>query len=228
MSATNAETVSISDATGRWALLGGTFDPIHIGHLRIAAQLRDLGFDKVLLIPNRIPPHRPQPQANGEQRLQMLSLACRELDGVEACDIELLRDDYSYSAITVAALKAQYPRVSFTWVMGQDAWQGFEHWHQPLELLEQANLLVVSRPPDTSDVETEQNTSHWQEQQLELRQRSISQLLDSESGTICLQPLPELDISASYLRRAIKQGHNIHFLVPDAVLDFLNQQQLYR
>lgn len=221
MTATNQEALAVSEATGRWALLGGTFDPIHIGHLRIAAQLRDLGFDKVLLIPNRIPPHRPQPQASGEQRLQMLSLACRELDGVEACDIELLRDDYSYSAITVAALKTQFPKVSFTWVMGQDAWQGFEHWHQPLELLEQANLLVVSRPGL-------QNTSHWQEQQLELRQRSISQLLASESGTICLQTLPELDISASYLRRAIKQGHNIHFLVPDAVLDFLNQQQLYR
>ncbi|WP_419812943.1 nicotinate-nucleotide adenylyltransferase [Bacterioplanoides sp.] len=221
MTATNQEALAVSEATGRWALFGGTFDPIHIGHLRIAARLRDLGFDKVLLIPNRIPPHRPQPQASGEQRLQMLSLACRELDGVEACDIELLRDDYSYSAITVAALKAQFPKVSFTWVMGQDAWQGFEHWHQPLELLEQANLLVVSRPGL-------QNTSHWQEQQLELRQRSISQLLASESGTICLQTLPELDISASYLRRAIKQGHNIHFLVPDAVLDFLNQQQLYR
>jgi len=211
----------MSDVTGRWALLGGTFDPIHIGHLRIAAHLRDLGFDKVLLIPNRIPPHRPQPQANGEQRLQMLMLACASLDGVEPCAVELQRDDYSYSAITVAALNEQYPDVRFTWVMGQDAWQGFEHWHLPLELLQQANLLVVSRPGL-------QNTSHWQEQQLELRQTDIRGLLQSDAGAICLHPLPELDISASYLRRAIKQGDNVTFLVPDAVLEYLNQHQLYR
>lgn len=205
----------------RWALLGGTFDPIHIGHLRIAAQLRDLGFDKVLLIPNRIPPHRPQPQADGEQRFKMLQLACEQLDGVEACAIELERNDYSYSAITVNALTERYPDVSFSWVMGQDAWQGFEHWHQPLELLEQASLLVVSRPGL-------QNSSHWQEQQLEQRQCDIQHLLQTTAGHICLQPLPELDISASYLRRAIKRGDNIDFLVPDAVREYLSQHQLYR
>ena len=211
----------MSSSNNRWALLGGTFDPIHIGHLRIAAQLRDLGFDKVLLIPNRIPPHRPQPQATGEQRLAMLKLACQSLNGVEPCAVELQRDDYSYSAVTVATLKQQHPDINFTWVMGQDAWQGFEHWHQPLELLQQANLLVVSRPGL-------QNTSHWQEQQLEQRQCDIQPLLTAEAGAICLQTLPELDISASYLRRAIKQGDNVHFLVPDAVLDYLTQQQLYR
>src|SRR5690554_7966492 len=76
-----------------WALLGGTFDPIHIGHLRIAVQLRELGFDKVLLIPNRIPPHRPQPQASSEHRLAMLQLSCENLSEVEACDIELEREE---------------------------------------------------------------------------------------------------------------------------------------
>src|SRR5690554_7577031 len=93
-----------------WALLGGTFDPIHIGHLRIAIQLREMGFDKVLLIPNRIPPHRPQPQANGEHRLAMLKLSCEDLSGVVACDIELEREELSYSAITVKALRETYPR----------------------------------------------------------------------------------------------------------------------
>ncbi len=204
-----------------WALLGGTFDPVHIGHLRIAVQLRDLGFDRVLLIPNRIPPHRPQPQADAQQRLTMLQLACAELPGIEACDIELQRAELSYSAITVAALHERHPEVSFTWVMGQDAWQGFEHWHQPLALLEQANLLVVSRPGL-------QNTSHWQEQQLEQRECDVATLLHSSSGHICRHHWPELDISASYLRRAIKQGENVTFLVPPNVLNYLHQQQLYR
>lgn len=205
----------------RWALLGGTFDPVHIGHLRIAVQLRDLGFEKVLLIPNSIPPHRPQPQASGEQRLAMLQLACSRLDGIEPSSIELERDDLSYSAVTVAALRETWPDVGFTWVMGQDAWQGFEHWHKPLELLEQANLLVISRPGV-------RNVSHWQEQQLEQRECSLQDLLSFAAGHICLHHWPELDISASDLRRAIKQGDNVSFLTPDAVLDYISQHQLYR
>lgn len=205
----------------RWALLGGTFDPVHIGHLRIAVQLRDQGFEKVLLIPNRIPPHRPQPQASAEQRLAMLQLACATLNGIEPSSIELERDDLSYSAVTVAALREAFPRVAFTWVMGQDAWQGFEHWHKPLELLEQANLLVISRPGG-------RNISHWQEQQLEQRECGLNGLLASEAGRICLHHWPELDISASDLRRAIKQGDNVTFLTPDAVLNYISQQQLYR
>lgn len=213
--------VKSANNSAHWALLGGTFDPIHIGHLRIAVQLRDLGFDRVLLIPNRIPPHRPQPQASAEQRLALLQLACDALDGIEPCDIELQREELSYSAITVEALHQRHPGVQFTWVMGQDAWQGFEHWHRPIALLEQANLLVVSRPGL-------QNTSHWQEQQLEQRQCEVQQLLSSNAGKICCHNWPELDISASYLRRALKQGENVTFLVPPAVLDYLNQHQLYR
>ncbi|ASP40731.1 nicotinic acid mononucleotide adenylyltransferase [Bacterioplanes sanyensis] len=213
--------VKSANSPPHWALLGGTFDPIHIGHLRIAVQLRDLGFDRVLLIPNRIPPHRPQPQASAEHRLAMLEQACTGLDGIVPCSIELEREELSYSAITVEALHQRHSGVAFTWVMGQDAWQGFEHWHQPLALLEQANLLVVSRPGL-------QNTSHWQEQQLEQRQCQVAELLASRTGRICCHHWPELDISSSYLRRALKQGENVSFLVPPAVLNYLNQQQLYR
>ena len=212
---------SVNNREKRWAVLGGTFDPVHIGHLRIAVQLRDLGFEKVLLIPNHVPPHRPQPQATGAQRLAMLELACARLDGVDTSSIELERDDLSYSAITVEALHEMYTDVGFTWVMGQDAWQGVEHWHKPGELLDQANLLVISRPGV-------RNVSHWQEQQLEQRECSIRELLAYEAGRICLHHWPELDVSASDLRRALKQGDNVTFLTPDAVLEYIDQQQLYR
>ena len=210
-----------ANSTAHWALLGGTFDPIHIGHLRIAVQLRDLGFDKVLLIPNRIPPHRPQPQADAQQRLTMLQLACADLDGIEPSSIELERDDLSYSAITVATLREVYPEIRFTWVMGLDAWQGFEHWYKPLELLEQANLLVISRPGV-------RHSSHWQEQQLEQRECSIDDLLQQTAGGITLLHWPELDISASDLRRAVRQGDNVAFLTPDAVRNYISHHQLYR
>lgn len=204
----------------RWALLGGTFDPVHIGHLRIAIQLRDLGFEKVLLIPNHVPPHRPQPIANAAQRLAMLELACAGLGNIEPCAIELERQELSYSAITVAALRERHPEVLFTWVMGDDAWHGFEHWHQPLSLLEHANLLVVSRPG-------ERRMSHWQEEQLLQRECTIEQLFTESLGKICVVHWPELDISASGLRQALRQGDNIHFLTPPAVLAYIQQHRLY-
>lgn len=209
-----------ANSTQHWALLGGTFDPVHIGHLRIAIQLRDLGFDKVLLIPNHVPPHRPQPIASATQRLTMLELSCAELTGIEPCAIELERAELSYSAVTVAALCQQHPNIHFTWVMGNDAWQGFEHWHQPLSLLEQANLLVISRPG-------ERHISHWQEQQLATRECNKEQLFMFQQGKICLIHWPELDISASSLRQALRQGNNIQLLTPNAVLTYIQQQQLY-
>lgn len=206
--------------TERWALLGGTFDPVHIGHLRIAIQLRDLGFDRVLLIPNHVPPHRPQPTANAQQRLTMLILSCQGLEGIEPCAIELERNDLSYSAVTVANLCQLHPSVHFTWVMGNDAWHGFEYWHQPLALLEQANLLVISRPGENS-------LSHWQEQQLNERECNKEQLFFSQQGKICRLHWPELDISSSGLRQALRQGENIQLLTPDTVLAYIQQQRLY-
>lgn len=207
-------------SANNWAILGGTFDPVHIGHLRIALQLRDLGFERVLLIPNHVPPHRPQPVANPQQRLHMLQLACADLAGVEPCSIELERDEPSYSAVTVQLLKEQHPHINFTWVMGSDAWHGFEFWHQPLSLLAQAHLLVISRPGDA-------HLSQWQAAQLAQRQCTKQQLFSEQQGRICLLNWPELDISASSLRQALRQGENIQLLTPAQVLAFIQQQRLY-
>ncbi|MFY9179605.1 MAG: nicotinate-nucleotide adenylyltransferase [Venatoribacter sp.] len=208
-------------ANNHWAILGGTFDPVHIGHLRIAIQLREVGFTKVLLVPNHLPAHRPQPIAKAATRLAMLQLACQDLAGIEVNHIELERTEPSYSSVTIAKLKQQYPQSSFTWVLGQDAWQGFEHWHQPLSLLEQANLLVINRPGQTQ-------TSAWQAQQLAERQASVAELLSSKQGKISFLHWPALDISASSLRKALAQGDNIRFLTPDSVLEYIQQHQLYR
>lgn len=205
-----------------WAILGGTFDPVHIGHLRIALQLRGAGFDRVLMMPNRIPPHRPSPQASTEQRLEMLRLATRELDGIEISDIELRRDDCSYSAITLEHLKDEHPDIAFTWAMGTDAWISFDRWFRAEHILDLANLLVINRPGER------QTMAHWQQQQWLNRKATLEQLLPSSSGRICQQTWPGLDISATGLRHAIEQGDNIKFLTPDTVLEYLNQHQLYR
>ncbi|MDP2506581.1 nicotinate-nucleotide adenylyltransferase [Oceanobacter sp. 4_MG-2023] len=205
-----------------WAILGGTFDPVHIGHLRIALQLRDAGFERVLLMPNRIPPHRPSPRASSSQRLAMLNLATSDLDGVEVSDIELQRPECSYSVITLEWLRTLYPAISFTWAMGTDAWLSFDRWHRCDDILDLANLMVISRPGERQPV------APWQQQQWLARQASITDLLASPAGRICQQAWPGLDISASGLRRGIAEGENVRFLTPDPVLDYLTQHQLYR
>jgi len=204
------------------AILGGTFDPVHIGHLRIAIRLRDAGFDQVLLIPNCVPPHRDQPLATGEQRLRMLELAVAELNGIAPSDIELSQGDTSYSARTVALLKEQYPQANLTWVMGTDAWNGFDRWKTPEDILARANVLVISRPGDQA------RTDGWLGQIIDKNHCQLSELHETLHGGICHQAWPELDISASDLRQALKQGDNIAFLTPQPVLDYIEEHQLYR
>lgn len=204
------------------AFFGGTFDPVHIGHLRIAVQLRESGFANVQMIPNRVPPHRTQPQASATDRHKMLTDACSSLDGIEVNDLELHGAGFSYTAQTVATLRRQYPEQSLTWVMGADAWAGFDRWFEPETVLNNVNILVVSRPNEPLTLSGEQG--QWYQQ----RQVILPELLKKQHGAICHHPLPELDISASNLRQAIKQGDNIVYLTPDSVREYIIQQQLYR
>lgn len=204
------------------ALLGGTFDPVHIGHLRIAIRLRELGFERVVMIPNNIPPHREQPIASGAARLAMLNLAIADLDGIETSEIELQRAEPSYSAATVDDLHRLWPEACLTWVMGNDAWNGFDRWYQPEILLDHANVLVISRPGDSP------RTDGWLGEIHQNNATLAKALLNSSSGKICHLHWPELDISASDLRQAIKQGDNIVFLTPEPVQKYIKQYQLYR
>lgn len=214
--------MSAAPAAEHWAILGGTFDPIHIGHLRIALQLQDAGFDRILLMPNHIPPHRPNPGASSSQRLRMLQLAIEGLDGIEICDLELQRQESSYTVVTLEQLHQLYPQHRFTWVTGTDAWLGMDRWHRAASIPELANLLVITRPGQQPPMPT------WQQQQLQQREVDLPALLQSPNGAICRHNWPGLDISASAIRHAIQSGNNIRFLVPDSVLEYLQQQQLYR
>jgi nicotinate-nucleotide adenylyltransferase len=209
-------------ASNAVALLGGTFDPVHIGHLRIAIRLREAGFGRVIMIPNRTPPHRDHPGASAEQRLQMLTLATEHLEGIEVSDIELQREQPSYTADTVLLLRQQLPDTPLTWVMGNDAWNGLPRWHQPGTVLNNVNLLVISRPGESA------STAGWLGTLISERRCVLSELLTLSHGGICHLQWPELDISASDLRAAIKRGDNIAFLTPPEVISYIDQHQLYR
>ena len=214
-------------ASNALALLGGTFDPVHVGHLRMAIALREHGFAQVWMVPNQQSPHKQPSAASAQQRLAMLELAISAmtqsgLDGISACDMELQREPPSYSVDTLKTLREREPQRSVTWVMGTDAWNSFDRWHAAAEIPQLANLLVFSRPGERLLQEG------FQGQLLAEHQCDIAELPDKRCGGISLVAWPELDIASSDLRRAIQQGDNITFLTPDTVRDFILQNQLYR
>ncbi|MFT5138368.1 MAG: nicotinate-nucleotide adenylyltransferase [Arenicella sp.] len=211
------------------ALLGGTFDPIHIGHLRMAVELRLAGFDEVRLIPNSVPPHRQQPKANAKQRLAMVQIACDQLAqqgmaGIYADDIELKRDQPSYSIATLELLRKQLPKdTALSWVMGDDAWESIHNWHRINEFLPLANLVIINRGHENQfSVDTLQ--AEW----LKEHATELDNLLECTNGKLIRLNWRLLDVSATYLRSLLAQGQGAQLLTPDVVLNYIAEHQLYQ
>ena len=211
------------------ALLGGTFDPIHIGHLRMAVELRLAGFDEVRLIPNSVPPHRDQPKASAEQRLAMVQLACDQLSqqgmtGIVAEDIELKREQPSYSIATLEQLREQLPAdIALSWVIGDDAWESIHSWHRINEFLPLANLVIINRGH-----ENQFSVDTLQGQWLKEHATELDNLLECTNGKLIRLNWRLLDVSATYLRRLLTQGQGAQLLTPDVVLNFIAEHQLYQ
>jgi len=211
------------------ALLGGTFDPIHIGHLRIAVELRLAGFDEVRLIPNSVPPHRQQPKASAQQRLAMVQLACDQLaqqgmTGIVADDIELKREQPSYSIATLELLRQQLPQeTALSWIIGDDAWESIHSWHRINEFLSLANLIIINRGH-----ENQFSVDTLQAQWLKEHATELDNLLECTNGKLIRLNWRLLDVSATYLRSLLAQGQGAQLLTPDVVLNYIAEHQLYQ
>ena len=211
------------------ALLGGTFDPIHIGHLRIAVELRLAGFDEVRLIPNSVPPHREQPKASAQQRLAMVQLACEQLAqqgmaGIVVDDIELKREQPSYSIATLELLRQQLPKeTALSWVIGDDAWESIHRWHRINEFLPLANLVIINRGH-----ENQFSVDTLQAQWLKEHATELDNLLECTNGKLIRLNWRLLDVSATYLRSLLAQGQGAQLLTPDVVLNYIAEHQLYQ
>lgn len=211
------------------ALLGGTFDPIHIGHLRMAVELRLAGFDEVRLIPNNVPPHREQPKASAEHRLTMVKLASDKLSqqgmtGIIADDIELKRDQPSYSVATLELLRQELPNdTKLSWVIGDDAWEFIDSWHRVDELLGLSNLVIINRGHDNQFPDTS-----LQGQWLKQHATDLDNLLECRNGKLIRLKWRLLDVSATYLRSLLAQGQGAQLLTPDVVLNYIAENQLYK
>lgn len=208
----------------RVGLLGGTFDPIHFGHLRSALEVRDwLALDDLRLIPSARPPHRDRPGASAEQRLDMVRLAVAGATALSVDDRELRRERPSYTVETLESLREELgPAVSLYLIVGWDAFCGLPAWHRWGALLGLASLVVLQRPD--YDLEAPEVLKDL------MAARSVSDPAASQApaGEILLLTQTPLAISASLVRSLLAQGRSPRYLLPDAVLDYIEINGLYR
>lgn len=205
------------------AILGGTFDPIHNGHLGSALELKaTLGLDELRLLPCHLPPHRETPGTDSRDRLAMVRLAAAGT-GLGVDDRELHRQGPSYSADTLRDIRAELGEaVSLSWVMGSDAFASFCSWHQWRDCLALAHLIVMQRPGDPlPDADTAEGDL------LRAHQLATGQALsESSAGGIWPLALTPYPISATAIRAALARGEQPEGL-PTGVLHYIQEHQLY-
>lgn len=210
--------------TLRVGLLGGTFDPIHFGHLRSAVEVREyLALDELRLVPNARPPHRDRPGASAQQRLEMVCLATAADDSLLVDDCELRRDRPSYTVDTLESLRAELGAAATLFlIVGWDAFSGLPSWHRWEEILQLASLVVLQRP------EQDQELPEVLKDLLAARSVSGPNDLQATHGEIlCLAQTP-LAISATHIRSLIQAGRSPRFLLPDSVLGYIETNGLYQ
>ncbi len=205
-------------------IFGGTFDPVHYGHLKTVKHVRQqLELEQVRLVPLGQAVHREQPVATAEQRLEMLKAATDISTGMVVDDREINRPGGSYSVDTLHSLKQDFPDKTFCLIIGSDAFAGFPDWHQPDTILTLAHIVVMQRPETvfSSSVEIEQLLKkHAAKEKTALHSR--------EAGYILFQSVPQLDISSTQIRQLIGNGQPVDELLPQAVNKLIRQWQLYR
>lgn len=205
-------------------IFGGTFDPVHYGHLRAASEVKEaLGDVELRLLPSGTPPHRHHTYADAEQRLAMLQLVLDNHPDFTIDQREILRDGPSYMVDTLRSIRSERPSASLSLVLGQDAANHLDSWHRWQELFDLCHLIVMTRPESTSAY-SPQLKPHMQQRHAAQQQA----LLDHRSGLVLHLPVTQLAISSTDIRQQIQQGKNPRFLLPVAVIEYLQNHQLYR
>lgn len=202
-------------------IFGGTFDPVHYGHLRAALEAKEhFGLDEIRLIPSAQPPHRDTPQVPATIRLEMLRLAVEGQPGFTVDSREIGRSGASYMVITLESLRREYANEPLILFLGSDAFSRLTFWYQWQQLFEFAHVAVLTRP----NCLVKPLDSFYAGRQTS-RPKDLSEQL---AGKLYFQEITQLDISATEIRAMVAQGKNPRFLLPDAVLTYIRKHQLYQ
>ncbi len=204
----------------RVGILGGTFDPIHLGHLEAASAARSaLSLDRVLLLPSRTPPHRSmEPRASVYHRFAMTAIAANGREGMLASDLELRRDGPSYTALTLEALQHEGLAPSqLVFIIGADAFAEIGTWYDYPRLLTLANFVVVSRP----------GAPFSRAELIPSPQSPIPGIPGSAATSILHVDANTPDVSSTDIRRRVASGESIEGVVPPGVAEHIRRHRLY-
>lgn len=209
------------------AILGGTFNPIHFGHLRMAQELADaLNFDEIRFIPAANPPHKDTPTISAEHRADMVRLAIADNPAFTFDDRELHRTGASYTIDTLLSLRTELgAQTSITLLMGSDAFTKFDTWHRWEEIIQLCHIALVQRPQQQAEASKLSKTletflhNHYTE--------NGDDLHGSPAGFVNMRQVTALDISSTAIRDAFQQHHSTRYLMPDNVIDYIKTHRLY-
>lgn len=205
------------------ALLGGTFDPVHYAHLRCAEEARlKLGLDRIYLLPAGTPPHRIPPQASNAQRMSMLQLALAEFPHLHIDRREFERDGPSYMVDSLRDLRGESMQRPLLLLIGQDAANQLDRWHQWQDLFELAHIVIMTRPGESPVYRSELA------QKIEQRRVTDNQtMLTSTAGQVLALNVPAIDVCATTIKTMIGLGRSPKGMLPGPVLDYICAQGLY-
>ncbi len=206
-------------------LFGGTFDPIHFGHLRPALDVyQALGLRELRFIPAALPPHRARPGLSARRRAEMVRLAIARQPGFVLDTCELERAGPSYTVDTLTALRARYgPDRPLVLLVGSDAFAQLPTWHRWRELLALAHVAVMARPGAPLD-ERAFPAGYVAARRVD----SATPLQRTPAGHITVVPVTQFDLSATRIRRLLAAGASIRYLTPEAVVAYIDRHRLYR
>ena len=211
-------------------ILGGTFDPIHHGHLRMAQEaIEQCGMGQVLIIPTGIPPHRAAPLASAQARWEMVRLAVAGHADFLVDVREVFRTDPCYTVDTLTGLRTELGQQQpLCLILGSDAFLQLHTWHDWKQLFELAHIVVMQRPGQPlGNAIAQANPELQAEYRARLAPAPLA-LQETSGGRILALDMPGLDISSTDIRRRIAENRSIRYLLPDAVDNYINTHQLYR
>ena len=208
---------------------GGTFNPVHWGHLRTALELKKaLAMDTMLLVPCGIPPHRDEPDTDPDIRLAMLNAAIVDNDELQVDDRELQRAGLSYTVDSLQSIREEKGDISIGLCVGADAFIHLDTWHQWENLIKLAHIIVAYRPGWPVESLQEQVSDDLKAMLKEHMVTNAVLLHEKPAGHVLVQKVTDIDISSSIIRRRVARGDSIEDFVPSSVIQIIKSKMLYQ
>lgn len=210
-------------------ILGGTFDPVHYGHLRIAEEIVEMaGLREMRFVPAARPRLRSVPVASLQDRAEMVRLAIQGNSGFVLDEREIRRDDLSYSVDSLRELKQELgENVTLCFVTGADAFMKLAEWHRWREMFGLCHFIIAARPGHMLTMNHDAVPQELKEECAQRWASSVDSLKRATSGLIFIAPTTLLDISATIIRARVAAGKSVRYLIPDAALDYIVTNHLY-